>query len=237
MLGEARYCAIDLVRALTDERDPRSLWESVKRSDHFARLRLVEAQFGDEWFSMLTLAEVMRLIQALHSPRAVRLQGWLADVGAHHVAEEDDPELAVRRVRQSYAAAGRTRPWIDQRLRSVSARQELVHEWNRRGIHDSEQYRALTNAMTEAIFGVDVNTFRRNRRVRQNLRDYLTDTELSLISLAEAVATSLHRNRNSVGMDELMRDVCEAGRIANQTRKQIDQVTNQAHAGGHQRVA
>ncbi len=182
------------------------------------------AQFGDQWVSMLTLAEVMRLIQSLQSPKAQRLRGWLANVGAQQVAEDEDPELAVQRMRQSYAAAGRPRAWIDQRLRSVSARLELVREWNKRGIHDSEEYRALTNAMTEAIFGVNVNTFRRNRRVRQNLRDYLTDMELSLISLAETVAANLHRSRSSVGMDQLMRDVREAGRIASETRRRIDEV-------------
>ena len=224
LLGEQRYCAVDLVSMLAGAEHAEEAWNAIKRSEHFGKSRLVEAQFGDQWVSMLTMVEVMRLIQSLQSPKAQRLRGWLANVGARHVAEDDDPELAVQRMRQSYAAAGRPRAWIDQRLRSVSARLDLVREWNKRGIHDSEQYRALTNAMTEAIFGVNVNTFRRNRRVRQNLRDYLTDMELSLISLAETVAANLHRSRNSLGMDQLVRDVEEAGRIASETRRGIDEV-------------
>jgi len=236
LLGEQRYCAVDLVKSLTDAEDGRDVWEALKRSEHFGRSRLVEAQFGDQWLSMLTLPDVMRLIQSLHSPKALRLRGWLASVAAQHVAEEDDPELAVQRMRQSYAAAGRPRAWIDQRLRSVSARLELVREWNKRGIHDSDQYRGLTNAMTEAIFGVNVNTFRRNRRVRQNLRDYLTDMELALISLAETVAVTLHRTRSSTGMEQLMRDVQEAGMIASETRRKID-LASMESSGARQAVA
>jgi hypothetical protein len=223
--GEDRFCGVDLVRALTDSDQAQSLWDQIRRAEPFARLGLVEAQFDGQWVAMLNLVEVMRLIQVVDSPKARRLSGWLASVGARHVAEEADPELAVQRLRQSYASAGRPRAWIDQRLRSVSARLELVREWNKRGIHDGEEYRRLTNALTEAAFGVNVNTFRRRRGARENLRDHLTDMELALVSLAETVAASLHRTRNSNGIDQLLHDVQDAGVIASQTRTQIDQAT------------
>jgi hypothetical protein len=111
-------------------------------------------------------------------------------------------------------------------LRGVSARHELTSEWARRGASDSEQYRALTNALMEGAFGMDVESLRRYKnlqRTTQNLRDYMSDLELVLTSLGETAAVALHRNRGSNGFDELVADAREAGRIAGVARTQIEQ--------------
>ena len=52
-------------------------------------------------------------------------------------------ERLILRARRHYEREGYTRLWIDQRMRSVSARHELTSEWYRRGVRDSEQFRAL----------------------------------------------------------------------------------------------
>jgi hypothetical protein len=57
------------------------------------------------------------------------------------------------------------------------------------------------------------------------LRDHLSDLELALLSLAETTATSLHRHRDSRGLDQLLHDVEEAGHIIAQTRQQIADAT------------
>ena len=144
---------------------------------------------------------------------------------AHRVEEEADPELAVQRMRQGYRAKGRTRQWIDQRLRSISARHEIVGEWYRRGVSENEQFRTLTNQLMQAAFGMDVNAYRQDRGIGKNLRDHLGALELSLLSLAETTAAALHRQRQSTGMDALLRDIKDAGQIVGQTRRQIMQAT------------
>ena len=91
---------------------------------------------------------------------------------------------------------------------------------------ESDQYRALTNAIMDGAFGMDVERLRRYKnlqRTNQNLRDYMSDLELVLTSLAETAAVALHRNRASHGYDELVGDAQEAGRIAGQARAQIEQ--------------
>lgn len=50
--------------------------------------------------------------------------------------------------------------------------------------------------------------------VRANLRDHMTTMELAPISLGEATATVLHRNRDSQGFTQLHRDAGDAGRAA-----------------------
>src|SRR5688572_21967196 len=72
-----------------------------------------------------------------------------------------DFERLILRARRHYERAGYSRLWIDQRMRSVSARHELTGEWYRRGVRESEQFRALTNEMFMAAFGMDVEAYRR----------------------------------------------------------------------------
>src|SRR5438309_5887402 len=69
-----------------------------------------------------------------------------------NLAEIEDFELALLRIRRAYEQRGYSRLWIEQRMRSVSARHELTGEWYRRGVRDGEQFRALTNQMMQNAF-------------------------------------------------------------------------------------
>jgi DNA-damage-inducible protein D len=232
------YAAADVVAVLADCADPRAEWDDLKEFEPALRRRSVLADLpgAGEAEEVLGLSGVMRLIQAIDSPRAERLRGWLAEVAAQHVREEVDPELAIQRMRQSYKTKGQPRRWIDQRLRSISARHELVSEWYKRGVRESEQFRALTNKLMQAVFGMDVNAYLQAKGLRRNLRDHLSDLELGLLSLAETTAAGLHRERHSQGIEALMRDVEEAGRIIGQTREQIAGAAT-ASPGAHREVA
>lgn len=219
--GREVYAAVDLIALLTDCADARAEWDELKQAEPgLARTRVL-ADLGDEPGEMLDLRGVMRLILAIDSAKAEKLRNWMSDVAARTLEEEADPELAIQRLRHGYVAQGRMRSWIDQRLRSISARHEIVGEWYKRGIRDSGQFRLLTNALMESTFGMDVNAFRASKGYVRNLRDHLSDLELSLLSLAETTAASLHRQRNSSDLESLMRDVQDAGGIVGQARHQI----------------
>ena len=62
----------------------------------------------------------------------------------------------------------------------------------------------------------------------ENLRDNMTDIELALVNIGELIAKELHRSRNTKGRDNLSQDVAEAGQIAGNTRKQIEQKTGKS---------
>lgn len=223
-LGERMlYSATDLISVLADCADPQAEWDELKSFEPSLRARCVRVEIAGavEPQELLPLAGVMRLIQAIDSPRAERLRAWVAEVAAQHVEEDADPELAIQRMRQTYYSKGHARRWIDQRLRSISARHELVSEWYKRGVKQSAEFSALTNKLMEAAFGQNVNAYRRSHGAGRNLRDHLGDMELSLLSLAETTAANLHRQRNSSGVEQLLRDVEDAGRIIGQARQQI----------------
>jgi len=224
------YCVTDLIRVLTDTEYPEEYWEDLKKRE--PALANVEegleipTEGGVESIAAVDVAGVLRVVQSITSPAAEKVKRWLADSAVQRLEEMENPELTVLRMRKAYEDQGYSPKWIDKRLRGISTRQELTSEWARRGASESEQYRALTNAVMDGAFGMDVERLRRYKNLQrptQNLRDYMSDLELVLTSLGETAAVALHRNRGSSGLEELLADAAEAGRIAGEARTRIEQ--------------
>ena len=115
--------------------------------------------------------------------------------------------------------------WTDHRARSSAARKLLTAELARRGVSASEQYRELTNLLSAGVFGLDVNAhldFKRlDRSARPNLRDHMTDLELSLTELAESTAAILLRRRDARDEESIRRAVADAAEVAAQARRAV----------------
>ena len=248
------YAAVDVLNYLCDAEHAADVWDELKRVEPqigraaeviHAPVRAANvaadgnaaedaraapaddgrADSPTEPVEVLDLAGVLRLVQAVNSPRADRLKAWLAATAAQKVHDADDPELAGFRARREYAAKGYGRRWVDKRVGGASARQELTGEWSKRGAADSDQFRALTNAVVQGAFGMDTASFRALKgltRTSEGLRDHMTDLELALTALGETLAVSLHRDRDSRGYDELLRDATDAGQIVARTRDDIE---------------
>jgi hypothetical protein len=225
------YAASDLVAILCDSEQPAGLWKDLQARDRALAEAVRMVTFDGVEMDALDVAGVVRLIQAIDSPRANRIKSWIVGAAIERLEEADDPELTLLRTRQAYEQRGYSRQWIDQRMRSVSARHELTSEWYRRGVHEGEQFRALTNEMTRVAFGFDVEGYRRSKglfRTGQNLRDHMNDLELSLLALAETTAVELARQRRSHGFDALLLDAKETGQIVAKAREEIEQRTGRA---------
>ena len=224
------YSVTDLIRVLTDTEFPDEFWADLKKREPLlaSAEEVLEIEIDGKIAEILAVdaAGVFRVVQSVVSPTADRLKRWLADSAVQRIEELENPELTVLRMRKAYEDQGYSRKWIDKRLRGISTRQEVTSEWARRGVSDSDQYRALTNAVMDGTFGMDVERLRRYKNLQrptQNLRDYMSDLELVLTSLGETAAVALHRNRGSSGFKELMADAAEAGRIAGEARTRIEQ--------------
>jgi len=221
--GQTLYTAVDIVGLLSDSQHPAELWSDLKSHHPAVGERVVTTAGNGE--DLIDLEGIFRLIQSVDSPRAERFKNWLAETARQQMEEAEDPELALVRTRRAYEQDGYSRQWIDQRMRSVSARHELTSEWFRRGTRQSAQFRALTNQMMQSAFGMDVEAYRRYKglfRTGQNLRDHMTDLELALMSLGEITAVELHRRRRSNGFDALLLDSKDAGTIISRTRHEIE---------------
>jgi hypothetical protein len=230
--NQARYELSDVIAALSDgAADSQKLWEQLLANEPQLAALIRPATFtladgSSKSLDSVDIEGVFRLAQSIRSRTAERVKRWVARAAHERLEEAGNPELAALRARRLYERKGHNRRWIDQRLRGISARHELVGEWYKRGARESDQFRDLTNELIHGAFGMDVEGLRRYKRLaaaNQHLRDHMSDLELALTTLGETVAVALHRTRDSHGCAQLAADAKDAGEIVAHTRGQIEQ--------------
>lgn len=253
--GEWLFSIVDVIGAVTESDRPSKYWSDLKAK------MIREEGFGDisENIGNIPLplpdgrmrpgdvanAEVLfRIIQSVRSPKAEPIKRWLAKVAYERIQETQDPELAIKRAILTYQLQGRTDAWIERRIRSIVARNELTREWQKRGVKDRKDFAMLTNIISEETFGMGV---KRHMRVKglssQNLRDHMTDLELILTMLGETSTTTIARQRDAKGLYENANAAKAGGSIAGGARKQIERETGQKvvssenFLGGRKRVS
>ena len=167
---------------------------------------------------------LLRIIQSIPSKKAEPLKLWLARVGSERLEEMADPEKALDRGMEYYRQKGYTEEWIKQRIQSNTIRDELTDEWKRAGISDSRDYAVLTNILTKAWSGKSVKAYKEYKGLhKENLRDNMTNLELTLNQLAEVSATALSKAKNPKGLSESKDVAIDGGTIAGNARKELEQ--------------
>ncbi|MBR3365999.1 phage antirepressor protein [Candidatus Saccharibacteria bacterium] len=219
----------DVVSALTDSSNPKQYIKKLKKRDGLLRegwgqivptLR-VETAGGKQRMNCADTAGILRIIQSIPSKKAEPFKRWLATVGSERIDEIQNPELAITRMRGIYRNKGYSENWIQQRERGIIVRNRLTDEWSHRGANNSLDYAILTNEIYKGGFGLDAKHYKELKNVskNQNLRDSMSDLELSLTNLGETVARELHINNGSFGVPELRQDTAKAGDIMGTARK------------------
>jgi hypothetical protein len=223
---------IDVVRFLTDSKDPKQYIKKMHQRDE---------ELSSKWGTICTPLQmlapdgkmrktqaanvegILRIIQSISSPKAEPFKLWLAKVGAERLDEIADPEKAMQRAVATYKPKGYSDKWITQRLRSIEIRKELTDEWQNSGISSSKEYAALTNILTMAWSGKSVQAYKKLKGLRkENLRDNMTNTELPLNLLAKVSATELSKSRNPKGFAQTKDVTVAGGRIAGNAREELE---------------
>lgn len=234
--GEWFYSVIDVVKALTDSENPNDYWYKVKKRDSEAEIELstfcrqlkLTSSDGKQYLTDCANVEsIFRIIQSIPSKKAEPFKLWLARVGYERTQEIENPELAQHRAKEYYELKGYPKKWIEKRLRGITIRQELTDEWNERKIKGNE-FGILTNEISKASFGKTIQEYKEFKSLKkknQNLRDHMNDWELILTMVGEKATTDITKTRNSKGLNECSESAKEGGKIAGNTRKQIEQKT------------
>ncbi len=68
---------------------------------------------------------ILRIIQSIPSKKAESFKLWFAYVGNERIHETIDPEILINRAMQNYLKLGKSKEWINQRLKSIEVRKEL----------------------------------------------------------------------------------------------------------------
>lgn len=203
------FSVTDLVAVLTDSDDyqtSRKYWNKLKQRlkeegselvtiCHQLKLPAQDGKLRDT--DVLNTKGILRLIQSIPSKKAEPFKIWLAQVGSERLDEIADPEKAIMRGADFYRAKGYTEGWINQRLQTIEMRKELTDEWKAHGIEREKDYAILTNEMTKAWSGLSIQEYKQLKGLRkENLRDNMTNIELTLNQLAEVLTTDMTRKEN-----------------------------------------
>jgi len=231
--GEWWFSIVDVCGILTDSDDPGAYWRKLKQRlreevsevvtiCHGLKLPAPDGKMRET--DCANTEGMFRIIQSIPSSKAEPFKRWLAKVGYERVQEIENPELAMKRMRELYEKKGYPRDWIDKRVRGIGVRQSLTKEWDERGAESDIEYAILTNDIMEGTFGLKVEEYKKLKKLnRENLRDHMNDIELILTMLGEATTTKLTKDRDTKGMPGLRKDAQDGGAVAGRTRKDIEQ--------------
>lgn len=232
------FSIIDVVEILTDTENPRRYWSDLKRKlkkegfielyDFIVQLKM-EASDGKKYLTDCANAEVLlRVIQTIPSPKAEPFKRWLAQVGYERLEEIENPEIATKRIRETYKMKGYSDDWIEKRMRGIAVRDELTEEWKKRGVKEQKEYSILTAEISRATFGMTPSEYKKLKelsRPTENLRDHMTDLELIFTMLGEASTTEIARNRDAKGFVENLAAAHDGGTVAGNARKELESKT------------
>ena len=231
------FSVIDVVGALTDSIYPSAYWRKLKHrlisevNETVTNCHRLKMQAADGKMRLTDVAntkDMLRIIQSIPSPKAEPFKQWLAQVGSERIAEIENPELAQKRIRDTYRAKGYSDEWIEQRIRGIAIRDTLTDEWKKRGIKEGKEYAILTAEISKATFGITPAEYKKIKsldRPTENLRDHMTDLELLFSALGEASTTEIAKTHDAYGMKENSSAAKAGGKIAGDARKALEKKT------------
>ncbi|MBP7859412.1 Bro-N domain-containing protein [Patescibacteria group bacterium] len=232
------FSIVDVIKVLTQTNRPRKYWDDLKRklkeegselSENIGQLKLTSSDGKKYLTDVADLEEVFRIIQSIPSPKAEPFKQWLARVGKERIDEINNPELAVNRAKEIYEKKGYPKDWVEKRMRGIAVRNTLTDEWKNRGAKKGIEYAILTDEIYRGTFDKSAKEYMKYKKLDKkegdNLRDRMEDLELILTMLGEATTTKITTTKNSVGFAKLKKDAHIAGKIAGNTRKQIEKET------------
>lgn len=226
------FSVVDVVSVLTDSADPAAYWRKLKQRlkaegnetvTNCHGLKMTAADGKKRLTDVADTEQLLRIVQAIPSPKAEPFKLWLAQVGRERIEETIDPELTIERALATCLKKGYTREWINQRLQAIQVRKELTDEWDARGVQKGVEYAILTDEITRAWSGMSTRQYKNLKGLKkENLRDNMTTLELVLNMLAEATTTEISKQQSPETFAENMRVAREGGEAAGEARKAVE---------------
>lgn len=235
------FSVVDVVSILTDQSTQRSAakyWSVLKvrmkkegnqLTTNCRQLKMTAEDGKRRKTDVADTEQLLRIIQSIPSPKAEPFKMWLAQVGRERIEETIDPELTIDRALATYLKKGYTREWINQRLQAIQVRKELTDEWDDRGVKQGQEYAILTDEITRAWSGMTTRQYKQLKGLKkENLRDNMSTLELVLNMLAEATTTEISKTAEPQTFEENRQAARRGGRIAGNTRKEIEADTGKS---------
>ena len=228
------FSVVDIVAVLTenDYQAGRKYWKTLKMrlnkegselvtNCYQLKMKSIDGKYYNT--DVMTIEQILRLIQSIPSKKAEPLKLWLAQVGKERIDEAYDPEIAINRALDIYRKKGYSEEWINQRLKTIDIRKEFTDELKEKGIDSGKDFAILTNILTQAWSGYSVKEYKNLKGLKkENLRDNMTNMELVLNMLAETSATEISKSKKQKGFKEAQNSVIEGGSVARVAKEQLE---------------
>ena len=233
------FSIVDVVGVLTEQQEfqnARKYWNKLKQRlikegsqlvTNCHQLKMVSPKDGKRYKTdVANTEELLRIIQSIPSKKAEPFKIWLAEVGRERIDEIVDPEIAIDRALETYARKGYDADWINQRLLTIRARNELTDEWQAHGVQKGVEFAILTDEITKAWSGMTTREFKDFKGLKkESLRDNMTSIEIALNMLAETATKEITSASNPHGFKENKDIAAKGGSIAGNARKELEKET------------
>jgi DNA-damage-inducible protein D len=225
------FSIVDVIEVLTDSAKPKTYWSMLKKRDNqlVTICELLKMRAADNKLYKTDAANtdgIFRIVMSVPSPKAEPLKMWLAEQGARTLEETANPELLTQRQITLYKLKGRSDEWIKERMNSITTRNKLTDEWQQRGVQEGKEYSQLTAIIAKGTFGVTPTEHKEIKGLKsQNLRDHMTDLELVLTALGEAVTRTVAIDTDAQGFDENKIAAVKGGKAGGMARRNVEEIT------------
>lgn len=238
------FSVIDVVQVLTDSTNANRYWSDLKRKlaqeagsdqpyEKIVRLKLTAPDGKKRETDCATAETLLRVVQAVPSPKAEPIKLWLAKVGYERMQEMADPALSLDRARQTWQQHGRSDKWIQQRMTGQETRNKLTDYWSEHDIKVGSEFAILTNIIHQEWAGLSVAQHKELKGLAShNLRDHMSEAELIFTALAELSTRQIAESVQATGMADNKTAAKTGGRIARQARNQLESQTGKSVVTG-----
>ena len=222
----------DIIGLLTDSKNPKKYLAALRSRDkelakgypQLVDTLAVATEGGKQRMTCSNRKGILRIIMSVPSPKAEPFKLWLAQVGEERMAEIEDPELGIERIRELYLAKGYPKEWIETRIRSIDIRRQLTDEWKSRKVKEGSEYAILTAEIAKATFGLTPSEHKQLKGLeKENLRDHMTNLELIFTMLGEEATRHIAVEENAQGFEENRDAAVQGGRLAGKARRNVEE--------------
>ena len=231
---EYYYSVVDIISTLTDSKIPKRYWSDLKSDlakegsqlyEKIVQLKMKSEKDGKNYLTdTLDTEGIFRLIESVPSPKAEPFKLWLANLGKERIDEVFDPEIAVNRAVEYYRKRGYSDEWIKARLISIIDRNKLTEIWKKSGASKPIDFAILTNEIYQEWSGMTASEYKNYKNIRkENLRDNMTDVELSLANLGEIATRELAKKYEPYGLEANKKVAKAGGGVAKVARDNLEE--------------
>jgi DNA-damage-inducible protein D len=229
------FSVVDIIQVLTDSSVPKRYWSDLKKKltlqgsqlyEKIVQLKFKAADGKNYATDCLNTQDLLRLIQAVPSPKAEPFKQWLAKVGYERMQEINDPAMSLDRARENWQTLGRSEQWIQQRMMGQETRNKLTDYWKEAGVNQPNEFALLTNIIHQEWTGLKVAEHKSLKGLKtQNLRDHMSEAELIFTALAELSTRQIADSDAATGLAENKLASKKGGNIAKNARLELEAKT------------